>query len=606
MNRYGPKLGWALLLLLSSLPLMLFAYLGSHSRLIIDDYLHLVNGLELGPWQNALNQRNLWNGSYSDYVLHALVAPLGAAAPRVIPVITIALWFVGLVWLVYRVLAFARVKKFQRTTAIALGAAIAAVTINGLLTPRAIYWFAASVRYTLPLAILSLYLALTLEMLTRQGSLRWAAIAGALICFFNAGLSEMYLVVQLMFFIVSLPATYVFLKGPPRRYIIVMFGTGFLASLASMIVQLTSPGVTIRAGHFEEYWGVPDRSLYNLLKKSAAEMLELAIDPEIFAGFILLLALSLFVMLTVYRPTKQSLACGPMRLARSPLLFGLLVQLLCLPLLWNHLSDNPQFLGRFSYGYAIVIGLNLLFLFSLAILIRARSRINNNLERHSVNWTSAPLAALLVVLLLFALTQARSIHWRASIYIYISCHMLLIICCWQLSIPLAKSTGLRFAAGAAFVYGATWLTIAAVSTLVFFNYVRVFPRVLSFASYSLALHGLVWGLYLGYAIQHFKGAPPDGRNGSKLLSGICLIAALLIGAGIFIGHAKLAPSFAQYSSEWDARHQRIIDLRDAGARTVSVRPLSFDLARYMRLPEIHEQSLAPKFYKVDAIVLEGA
>ena len=71
-------------------------------------------------------------------------------------------------------------------------------------------------------------------------------------------------------------------------------------------------------------------------------------------------------------------------------------------------------------------------------------------------------------------------------------------------------------------------------------------------------------------------------------------------------HVVNGPTVARYSSEWDARHQRIIDLRDAGARTVSVRPLSFDLAKYMRLPELHEHEFAPKFYKVDAIVLEDA
>ena len=355
-----------------------------------------------------------------------------------------------------------------------------------------------------------------------------------------------------------------------------------------------------------ETWGLPDRSLSHLLRKSAAEMLDVAKNPDVFAGFMLLLALGLFFMLIIFRPAERRFVCGPLQLAQYPLWFGLSLQLLCMPLLWNHMSENPQLLGRFSYGYAIMIGLNLLFVISLAVLLRERSRINRRLRRRSIRWTAAPLAALAVILFLFALTQARSIHWRASIFIYISCHMLLIMCSWQLSLPLATSTWRRFAAGAAYVYGATWLSIAAVSTLVFLTYVRIFPRVLSFASHALVLHGLVWGLYLGYAIKHYRSAPTSGRFGTNLFSCIGLVTALLIGTGIFLGHARLLPSFAQYSSEWDARHRHIIDLRDGGARTVAVPPLSFDLAKYMRLPAINEQILAASFYKVDSIVLEDA
>lgn len=131
MNRYALYRaygGFILLTLIVLLLLLLFAWLGSHSRLILDDYLHVGNGLELGPWQNMLNQRNFWNGSYTDYLLHALVAPLGTGAPGVIPATIILIWLIGLVWLVYRVLSFARIKKYQRVAAVVLGAAITAVS----------------------------------------------------------------------------------------------------------------------------------------------------------------------------------------------------------------------------------------------------------------------------------------------------------------------------------------------------------------------------------------------------------------------------------------------------------------------------------------------
>lgn len=95
----------------------------------------------------------------------------------------------------------------------------------------------------------------------------------------------------------------------------------------------------------------------------------------------------------------------------------------------------------------------------------------------------------------------------------------------------------------------------------------------------LALSGLIWGAWTGYALQH---DPPSPRW-IKLLKLTSLAIVLTIGIGIARGQIELAPDFQRYAQEWDARHQEIIARRDRGQTIIDVAPLTYDLAEYMQL-----------------------
>ena len=147
--------------------MLLVAYLGSHIRLFSDDYLHLQTGRELDPISNMLHWRETWNGSYSYYFFHGLVGSFAPGITSVMPTIIMALWLLGLSWLCYQGLTILRIKKQRLTLAVALAAAVLSATINGLVSPESILWYSASVRYTLPLALITLYLAISLELTKR-------------------------------------------------------------------------------------------------------------------------------------------------------------------------------------------------------------------------------------------------------------------------------------------------------------------------------------------------------------------------------------------------------------------------------------------------------
>ena len=78
---------------LSLLPLLLYAYLGHFSRLMIDDYGHFATALGISFRHNFAYWRNLWNGSYSFYVFHDLLSPLDPARlPPLFLALTITVW----------------------------------------------------------------------------------------------------------------------------------------------------------------------------------------------------------------------------------------------------------------------------------------------------------------------------------------------------------------------------------------------------------------------------------------------------------------------------------------------------------------------------------
>ena len=122
------------------------------------------------------------------------------------------------------------------------------------------------------------------------------------------------------------------------------------------------------------------------------------------------MAAGLFVTITMYRAAPaNSLQARAVRDATPTLLFGLIVQLLFVPYLWAHNSDSAQIFGRFSTAYTVVIALNAASVLALLALIWQRKRFNAalNTERGFLYFCSF---GLLLICLLFTMTQIRSIH----------------------------------------------------------------------------------------------------------------------------------------------------------------------------------------------------
>ncbi len=605
------RLARIVLLLLSLIPLLLFAYLGSHTRMMADDYCHLHQASDRGLLQSVAFWRSSWNGGYTYYLVLGSLAPLGTSAPAVFPALTIAVWLVALSALIFQACALARLRLLSRLSAVTAAAVIIAFSVNAFFSPQSLYYYAASARHTLPIAGITAYFALLAMLCRRRDSAPPTALAltaaGSVISFFNAGLGETFALFQVLGVGSACLASIVLVDRTKNWRCNLYLVAGLLATIASLIVMATAPGNANRMGALEATTSRQNRDIFALASVTLETAFFYLRDPELMKGFAAALGLGLVLMLDRHRPaTPEKTFLPGVSLARGPLLFALALQLLCLPLLLGQTSDDPRVLGRYSPGYSAVLMANLGLIVSIALLASIRSRASQFLARHP--GSSARLGALLLLALLLAtaLTQIRGVDWRVSTYLYLTLWALLISLYWQWSYSLPRSL-----ARPAWIAILTSSAVACLATLqiIAFGYYfsgTVWSRILSFVPYLFILLGLIWAVFIGNAITCLGRSSRFAAATTLSLKFASLIVVLVIGLGFFLEHARLIPSFQQYSAQWSARDQQIIEDRERGQRTVFVAPLSFDLERYVGIDKLHKVGCPKLYYDVDAIVIEGA
>ena len=119
-------------------------------------------------------------------MLRSLLAGLDTLLSPLTPLVIILIWHVGLIWLLNQAFRQWGLKHSRGQIALALSATIIAASIHALYSLQSFYWFIASTAYTLPLALLILYLGMTFETGRRSRSnllLALFAVGGAVICF---------------------------------------------------------------------------------------------------------------------------------------------------------------------------------------------------------------------------------------------------------------------------------------------------------------------------------------------------------------------------------------------------------------------------------------
>ena len=590
-----------LIAVLALVPVALFAYLGQFSRLLADDYCIISIGRELGAWGYMTHKLNTWGGGYANWFLKGAMAPLDTLAARITPTVIIVLWLAGLSWLVFQILIYLKIDRSRRALSVALSALIVAAAIHAFYSPQSFYWYAASTHYTLPIALLTIYMALGLWLARRRGRL-WGIIAGAALCFITAGSSEVFVAFQAIFLTFCLLSVFAFLPPPRRRGPLLIFGAGWLATLAGLVIQLSVPGIALRAARIEEYIGPLNREM--LLTRTLGWTSHYLGYPQIFPGFVMLMAVGLLVMLVRYKPQPVPKSAPPAKLALPLLWIGLIFQLVWLPLLWLHISDNPQFLGRFSSRYMAVVLFNAVFILSFLGLLWQRKRIQAALqERERGLLTVGYIMALMFVFaVLFAVPQL-SLSFRISSYLFTSLLVVLVLLTWQLSSLFPSGEARRFGLLALYSSGIGLVSMTAIVFMALFGRGHVDLRILAPTACLLVLPGLVWGVYMGWLLKHCGLSSQAGRVWSRLLERGSLAVVLIIIMGIVQSQVALIPDFRLYAREWDVRHQEIIAMSDSGQTAIEVVPLTYDLADYLDLTPMAYSPLvcAETYHGVDSM-----
>ena len=558
--------GGILLAFLSLFPLLLIVYLGSHGRPTSDDFCHIISGLEFGPWGNFQYWRDTQNGSYSYYFLHGLTAPLDTQIAGIcVAIIVIALLF-GLGWLIVAGQRLLRGKRLPLAMITVLASALVWLSIYGLPSPLSIYFYAAAMRHTLPIAILAIALAACCAVAPRLRSRRrlaTACVIFALVAFVNAGLAETFAIVQLLL-LTTLPiAIYAMLPAAIKRYSLFLGASGCAATVLALLVMMTAPGVDKRLAIYNT-WEQPQlRAPADLLLNILEHSLLVFTGVESNAAFIGMLAISLFLMSAIRRPAISTPIREPFQLARRPLLLCFLGQLMLLPLVWSQQSDNPLVFGRFSPTYMAVVAVHILLLLCLAASLMARTAINALLRNERAYWVALPIVTLGIAIFLFSLAQFRNIDWRASTYLIFSVYMLIFLLLWQFRFYFSAAGKSRQFAGANWLFLAFALCLLALVAVNQLVSAQIILYSLSFVSFAFAFSGLICGTAIAFAIVQASSAAPSSRPVQVIVYGSAFVA-IAIWLAVTIGNARNIPQFQRFSLAWDERHELILASRDNG------------------------------------------
>ncbi len=648
------------LLVLCTLPALLFAYMGHFSRLMIDDYPHFATSLWLGFRDRFFHYWNGWHPSYTYVLSYDLLTPLGPEnMPPLMPVIIIAVLFVGVAWIILHVLRVLQVARDKLMIASALAALVVVATIVSFHTRESIFWYSAAIRHTLPVGIFILYLGLTLEIAARplrHAQLALAAVFGGLLCFVNAGMSELQAAIQIVFLLLLMAGFRVFFGNPLRSAKQVMFAVGWVGSVLSFLVQLSAPGSASRMAQMATLdFTNPVRDLPLLVVKTLESSYELLGHQGSILGFTLLMAAGLVATLLVYKPTMAPGIRRSMSVAAPPLLLGLLIQLCFVSALWSRGSEQVDVLGRFNYAFMAVLCLQIVLILAYLVLIWRRVQLQGWLQRRQNRTMLYSAAVLLVVLVHLATAQLTELHFSASVCLLVSALTLYSILCNQLGnlgvsisvdidyllrltnslaklpspmlwdarhrdggrgLEKAKSTNLGTPGNLVADDRARQFWLAAVLSVILalvavalpvavghYSVGYVFKRSLSAPAFFQVIVGLVWGAYLGFLIQRACLLTGASTSWIRWITIAGFVVATAIGIGIVLPQLSLIPDFATFAREWDARHEYIIRQRDSGEREIEVLPYSYDLTAYVSVEGLTTGTSPPYFYGVDSITL---
>ncbi len=248
----------------------------------------------------------------------------------------------------------------------------------------------------------------------------------------------------------------------------------------------------------------------------------------------------------------------------------MIVQLLFVPYLWSHSSDNAQIFGRFSTSYSVVVSLNAASVLALLALIWQRKRFHAalNTERGILYFCSF---ALLLMCLLFSMTQIRSIYHKAASYLFVQFFVLLFALARQLAVRFGDSCSNRIGLIALLSSTYSVITFVALFGVSLFGAGYVIDRIFASVTFLQVISGFLWGAYLGIMIHRCRLAIKASMAWIRWISLVSLLIALAVGTGIVAGRMQQVDHFAAAARKWDASHQEILRLRDEGDPTLYTR-----------------------------------
>ena len=226
-----------------------FAYTGTFSRFMADDFCYASSIRQLGWLGGQIQLYDTWSGRISSNFLIASLEPLGTGIAPFMPAVALLLWLASLYWLIVSII---RKAAFSRHRLLALGLAVVVLFFTLLTAPdrsQVLYWLNGQIAYTWPLIAVTFLAAIIVSRLNRPeptGVPFLLMLAAFLLAFLADGFSETNAALQVGMVALALLLFITFSKGLLRVTGTALLAVVLIGSLAAMTLVILAPGNLIR------------------------------------------------------------------------------------------------------------------------------------------------------------------------------------------------------------------------------------------------------------------------------------------------------------------------------------------------------------------------
>lgn len=251
----------------------LYAYIGSFSRLMGDDYCLLYNADRFGVFRSIWYWYLNWHGGFSASFTDSLLVIFGEKGMWLFVPASLLLWLGTTSFSFGMVLQNSLDRRYKIFTSLALGSVLIVVVL--LWSPdiqQSLFWWAGLRKYVFPLVVASLYPGIYVWFIQKNRPKRetilWSVFS-FIILFFVGGFSETFTTgqVALLFFVVSLRLVTNKLNFRDNSFTFLF--SGLLGAVTALLIMAIAPGNSVRQGFFP-----PPPALFMLLKIASTSYID--------------------------------------------------------------------------------------------------------------------------------------------------------------------------------------------------------------------------------------------------------------------------------------------------------------------------------------------
>ena len=409
------KSGWVWFLfflgaLSACVPLAVYAYLGSFSRYLADDY---CASTYLFTSQNiveaTLRAYSLWANSYSRLMFSQLIELGGVNGIRIMAGVELVVWVLLLTWMFFELGKLLRVHipKVGYMWLACMAVALSLYQASALY--QILYWRTGLIPYSLPLLWfigIAAYFLRYVEKPYEKSRARWAGILFVILVFFAGGLSETTSGMQVGVMFVAVLLAWWTKPLHQRRDALVFLVAGLITAVIAISIMAASPGTSNRLNRI-----MNSPPIYNPVELSGDVILytsQFLLDVAKSYPLLILVALTVsfgvvLLALSVSQQDVSSITISHLRMALLviPVVVFIIIGFSYAPSAF--VGTFPAARARFASHFVFMLGLMIEGGVLGILATHARAIV-------SLNWVRIPVALLLIALIIHPIRATPRVY----------------------------------------------------------------------------------------------------------------------------------------------------------------------------------------------------